>query len=175
MRATTIDLGLAEHAFQVHGADPGGLPMLGKQLRRSEMARFFACRSSCLIGMEACATAHRRARELLWPGHEARLVRPAYVERGTTDETDAAAIGGAVARPTMRFVPIRSAGRRSALMLHRIRGLPVRQWTVLANAPRGHMARFGIAAMSGIMLQRLAAAAAVDHTDATRSRMKSDG
>ncbi len=153
MQVTTIGLDLAKHVFQVHGVDAEGRPALRKRLRRSEVAAFFAALPPCLVGMEACATAHHWARELRRLGHEVRLMPPAYVKpyvkRGKTDAADAEAICEAVARPTMRFVPTKTAEQQAALVLHRTRDLLVRQRTVLINALRGHMAEFGIVAPQG--------------------------
>jgi transposase len=109
----------------------------------------------CLIGIEACATAHHWARELSSFGHEVRLIPPsyvkAYVKRGKTDAADAEAICEAVSRPSsMRFVPMMTAEQQSELVLHRSRDLLVRQRTMLVNAVRGHFAEFGIVAARGI-------------------------
>jgi transposase len=108
----------------------------------------------CIIGIEACATAHYWARELTALGHQVRLVPPsyvkAYVKRGKNDAADAEAICEAVTRPTMRFVPVKSAEQQGVLVLHRARELLVRQRTMLVNGLRGHMAEFGIIAPQGI-------------------------
>jgi transposase len=104
--------------------------------------------------MEACATAHHWARELIALGHEVRLMPPqyvkAYVKRNKNDAADAEAICEAVKRPTMRFVAVKSAEQQSALMMHRARDLVVRQRTMLINALRGHMAEFGFVAAQGL-------------------------
>jgi transposase len=109
---------------------------------------------SCLIGMEACATAHYWGRELRALGHEVRLMPPqyvkAYVKRNKNDAADAEAIGEAVKRPSMRFVPVKTVEQQSALLMHRGRELLVRQRTMLANALRGHMAEFGLIAAQGL-------------------------
>ena len=153
MQVTTIGLDLAKQVFQVHGVDRDGRAVVRKRLRRSEVLSFFSALEPCLVGMEACATAHHWARELSQLGHEVRLMPPAYVKpyvkRGKNDAADAEAICEAVTRPTMRFVPIKSAEQQAALMLHRVRDLLVRQRTVLINALRGHMAEFGIIAPQG--------------------------
>ena len=125
--------------------------MLRRRPRRSEVVKFFSPLSGCLIGIEACATAHHWARELSQLGRQVRLIPPsyvkAYVKRGKTDAADAEAICEAVSRPSM---PLKSAEQQSALMLHRSRDLLVRQRTTLANAVRGHFAEFGIVAPQGI-------------------------
>jgi len=154
MEITTIGLDIAKRVFQVHGADAGGKGQLRRKLQRADVLTFFASLPPCLVGIEACSTAHHWAREIRALGHEVRLmpasyVKP-YVKRGKTDAADAEAICEAVTRPTMRFVPIKSAEQQAVLMLHRTRDLLVRQRTMLVNALRGHMAELGIIAPQGI-------------------------
>jgi transposase len=147
MQLTTIGLDLAKQVFQVHGVDATGVAVIRRRLRRSEVIRFFAKIEPCLVGMEACATAHFWARELSVLGHTVKLIPPAYVKayvkRGKTDAADAEAICEAVSRPSMRFVPIKSTDQQAILMLHRARDLLVRQRTMLANAIRGHLRSAG--------------------------------
>ncbi|KLK91627.1 transposase [Microvirga vignae] len=120
----------------------------------AEVLSFFSSMPPCLIGMEACATSHHWARELIKLGHIVKLMPPAYVKayvkRGKTDAVDAEAICEAVTRPSMRFVPIKSANQQSVLMLHWVRALLIRQRTMLVNALRGHLAEFGIIVAQGI-------------------------
>jgi transposase len=73
----------------------------------------------------------------------------AYVKRNQNDAADAAAICEAVMRPSMRFVPIKTAEQQAALMLHRTRDLLVRQRTQLINAIRAHLAELGLVAATG--------------------------
>lgn len=152
-QVTTIGLDLAKNVFQLHGVDAAGNVLLRKQLRRGDVLRFFAGLSPCLVGMEACATAHYWARELAKLGHTVRLMPPAYVKpyvkRGKTDAADAEAIAEAVTRPTMRFVAVKTAEQQAILMLHKVRDLLIRQRTMLINALRGHLAEFGIIAARG--------------------------
>ena len=154
MQVSTIGLDLAKQVFQVHGVDVEGMVVLRRRLRRSEVVKFFSTLPGCLIGIEACATAHHWARELSRLGHQVKLIPPsyvkAYVKRGKTDAADAEAICEAVSRPSMRFVPLKSVEQQSALMLHRSRDLLVRQRTMLVNAVRGHFAEFGMVAPQGI-------------------------
>ena len=107
----------------------------------------------CLVGMEACGTAHFWARELVALGHEVKIIPPsyvkAYVRRGKNDAADAAAICEAVARPNMRFVPVKTEAQQAALMLHKARELLIRQQTMLVNALRAHMAELGMTAPQG--------------------------
>lgn len=154
MQITTIGLDLAKHWFQVHGVDANGQVAVRRKLRRSELLAFFQSLPPCLVGMEACATAHHWARKLTKLGHTVRLMPPAYVKayvkRNKNDSADAEAICEAVGRPSMRFVPVKDAEQQSVLMLHRARSLLVRQRTMLVNALRAHMAEFGIIAPQGL-------------------------
>jgi transposase len=150
----TIGVDLAKNVFQVHGVDAEGAVLVRRQLRRRQVLPFFEKQPPCLIGMEACATAHHWAREITALGHEVRLMPPRYVKpyvkRNKNDAADAEAICEAVTRPTMRFVAVKSAERQSLLMLHRTRELLVRQRTMLVNALRAHMAEFGVVARAGL-------------------------
>jgi transposase len=145
---TTIGLDLAKRVFQVHGVDAAGTVVLKRQMRRAELLRFFGKLPRCLIGLEACATAHYWARELTALGHEVRLIPPHYVKpyvrRNKSDRADAAAICEAVGRPSMRFVPVKNAAQQAGLVVHRVRDLLIRQQTMLTNALRAHLAEFGI-------------------------------
>jgi transposase len=153
MQISTSGIDLAKNVFQVHGVDAAGKTVLKKQLRRGQMLEFFGKLPPCLIGMEACATSHQWARELRKLGHDVRLMPPsyvkAYVKRGKNDTADAEAICEAVTRPSMRFVPIKSAEQQGALMLHRTRDLLIRQRTQLINAMRAHLAELGLVAPKG--------------------------
>jgi transposase len=150
MQITTIGVDLAKSVFQVHGIDASGQTVVRKRLRRSEVCDYFAALPGCLVGMEACATAHFWARELKALGHDVKLLPPAYVKayvkRGKNDALDAEAICEAVQRASMRFVPIKSAGQQAALVLHRVRAQLVRERTKLSNMLRAHMAEFGLIA-----------------------------
>jgi|TARA_B100002003_G_scaffold243388_1_gene267759 transposase len=150
----TIGVDLAKNVFQVHGVDAEGAVIVRRQLRRSRMLPFFKKLPPCLVGMEACATAHHWARQLMALGHEVKLMPPhyvkPYVKRGKNDAADAGAICEAVTRPSMRFVSVKSTEQQSVLMLHRSHELLVRQRTMLINAMRAHMAEFGIVAPVGV-------------------------
>jgi transposase len=151
---TTVGLDLAKNVFQVHGIDATGTAVLRKRLRRGQVLAFFARLPRCLIGMEACATAHYWARELRALHHDVRLMPPqyvkAYVKRNKNDAADAEAICEAVRRPSMRFVAVKTAEQQAALLMHRGRELLIRQRTMLANALRGHLAEFGLIAAQGL-------------------------
>jgi transposase len=153
MQVTTIGLDLAKHVFQIHGIDAAEKVVIKRHLRRSQVMSFFEALAPCLIGMEACATAHYWARQLTKLGHEVRLMPAkdvkAYVKRNKNDAADAEAICEAVRRPTMRFVRVKSAEQQGQLMQHRTRDLLMRQRTQLINALRAHLAELGIAAAQG--------------------------
>jgi transposase len=153
MKITTIGLDLAKNVFQVHGINAKGEVVVRRRLRRARVRDFFAGLEPCLIGLEACGTAHFWARELTALGHKVRIMPPsyvkAYVRRGKNDAVDAEAICEAVARPSMRFVPIKTEDQQSALMLHKARALLIRQRTMLINALRAHMAELGMIAPQG--------------------------
>ncbi len=153
MQPTIIGLDLAKSVFQVHGVDAEGRIVVRRKLRRREVIPFFETLAPCLIGLEACATAHFSTRELSKLGHDVRMMPPSYVKaylrRQKNDAADAEAICEAVTRPTMRFVPVKSAERQGVLVLHRTRELLVRQRTMLINAIRGHCAEFGMIAPLG--------------------------
>jgi transposase len=153
MQITTIGLDIAKNVFQVHGIGAAERVVVRKQLRRSQVMAFFEALSPCLIGMEACASAHYWARELTKLGHEVRLMPAkdvkAYVKRNKNDAADAEAICEAVRRPTMRFVRIKSAEQQGQLMQHRMRDLLLRQRTQTINALRAHLAELGVTAAQG--------------------------
>src|SRR6202142_961495 len=153
MQITTIGLDIAKNVFQVHGIDAKEKVVVRKQLRRSQVIAFFKVLPPCLIGMEACATAHYWARELRKLGHEVRLMPAkdvkAYLKRNKNDAADAEAICGAVRPPTMRFVQIKSAEQQGQLMQHRTRDVLIRQRTQIINSLRAHLAELGIVAAPG--------------------------
>ena len=153
MQISTIGLDIAKNVFQVHGIDASEKVFVRKQLRRSQVLAFFKALPPCLVGMEACATAHYWARELTKHGHQVRLMPAkdvkAYVKRNKNDAADAEAICEAVRRPTMRFVQVKSAEQQGRLMQHRTRDLLMRQRTQVINALRAHMAELGIVAAQG--------------------------
>ena len=154
MQITTIGLDLAKNVFQVHGANERGKTVLRKQLRREQVAAFFANLPSCLIGMEACGSAHHWARKLQALGHTVRLMAPQfvkpYVKSNKNDAADAEAICEAVTRPTMRFVPIKNVEQQTVLSLHRVRQGFIRARTAQANQIRGLLGEYGVVVPQGI-------------------------
>jgi len=127
MEAITIGLDIAKNVFQVHGVNAAGEVTVRKRLRRSQVIPFFKKLGQCVVGIEACPTAHHWSRELQAVGHEVRLMPAsyvkAYVKRNKNDAADAEAICEAVTRPTMRFVATKTKKQQGTLMLHRTRHL----------------------------------------------------
>ena len=123
MEITTIGIDLAKSVFQVHGVDKHGKAVLRKKLDRASMLEFFVKLPPCVIGMEACGSAHYWARKLGAMGHTVKLMAPQfvkpYVKTNKNDAADAEAICEAVARPNMRFVPIKTDEQQAVLSLHR--------------------------------------------------------
>jgi transposase len=161
-RITTIGIDLAKKVFQIHGVDAEGKIVVARKLRRKEVLAFFAKLPPCLVGMEACGSAHYWGREIAKLGHTVKLMPPkyvkAYVKRGKTDAIDAAAICEAVTRPSMSFVPMKGIEQQGLSILHSARSQLIGQRTQLMNGVRGHLSEFGIIAARGLLgLAELAA------------------
>lgn len=143
-----VGLNLAKNVFQIHAIDAQGLPVVRRQLRRVEVLKFFAKLPPCLVGMEACASAHYWGRAIGALAHRVRLMPPAYVQpyvkRGKTDAANAGAICEAVTRLTMRFAAVKSEEQQAALMLQKTRDHLVRQRIMQINALRAHLGEYGI-------------------------------
>ncbi len=155
MKITTVGIDLAKNLFQVHAVDERGKAVLRKQLRRAQVAVFFGNLPPCVIGMEACATAHYWGRTLQRFGHTVRLMAPQfvkpYVKTNKNDVADAEAICEAVGRPNMRFVPIKSIEQQAILSVHRVRKGFVKARTAQANQIRGLLGEFGLIIPQGII------------------------
>src|SRR5258708_15195477 len=165
-----IGMDISKQVFQLHGVDESEQPVLRRTLRRGALERFFAAMPPTVVGMEACGGAHHWARVLRGLGHEVRLLPPQYVKpyvkRGKNDAADAAAICEAMSRPSMRFVPVKTAEDQASLVLLGTRELLNKQRTMLINSLRGHAAEFGIVAAKGdsgvdSLLERIAVSPAV--------------
>lgn len=154
MQIRTIGIDLAKSVFQIHGVDERGQTVLKKQIKRAQLAEFFVNLPACLIGMEACGSAHHWGRKLQAMGHDVRLMAPQfvkpYVKTNKNDAADAEAICEAVARPNMRFVPIKTVEQQSVLSMHRVRQSFVAARTAQANQIRGLLSEFGIVVPQGI-------------------------
>lgn len=153
MNITHIGVDLAKNVFSVHGVDERGHCHLRRDLRRSRVLEFFATRPTCAIALEACASAHYWARELMKLGHEVRLINPRFVtpyrKSDKNDHNDAEAICEALTRPNMRFVAVKSPEQQAVLTLHRARALLSTQRVALMNQIRGLLAEFGIVLAQG--------------------------
>lgn len=167
MKITTIGLDLAKNVFQVHGADERGKAVLRKQLRREQITTFFANLEPCLIGIEACGSAHHWARQLEALGHTVKLIAPQfvkpYVKSNKNDVADAEAICEAVGRPSMRFVPIKTIDQQAVLSLHRARQGFIKARTAQANQIRGLLAEYGLVIPQGISYIRQRVPALVEN------------
>jgi transposase len=154
MKITTVGIDLAKNVFQIHGVNEHGKTVLKKQLKRDQMAEFFVNLPPCLIGMEACGSAHHWARKLEGFGHTVKLMAPQfvkpYVKTNKNDAADAEAICEAVSRPSMRFVPIKNIEQQSVLALHRVRQGFVKARTAQVNQIRGLLGEFGFIIPQGI-------------------------
>src|SRR6266705_4581170 len=148
MKITTVGIDLAKNVIQIHGLDERGKTVLRKQLKRGQVASFLATLEPCLIGMEACGSAHHWARKLQGFGHTVRLMAPQfvkpYVKTNKNDAADTEAICEAVARPNMRFVPIRSVEQQAVLSLHRVRQGFIEERTATINRLRAVLTEFGV-------------------------------
>ncbi len=154
MKITTIGIDLAKAVFQIHGVDERGKVAVRKQLKRAEMSSYFANLEPCLIGMEACGSAHHWARKLEGYGHTVKLMAPQfvkpYVKTNKNDMADAEAICEAVSRPNMRYVPVKTVEQQGILSVHRARQGFVRARTAQGNQIRGLLSEFGIVIPQGI-------------------------
>jgi transposase len=149
-----IGMDTSKHIFQLHGVDAAEQPVLRKRLRRKEMVTFFAKLPPTVVGMEACGASHYWARVLGDLGHQVKLIAPQhvkpYIKRNKNDGRDAEGLCEAMSRPTMRFVPVKTAEQQAALMLAGIRERLIARRTQLSNAIRGYAAEFGITATKGL-------------------------
>lgn len=166
MNVSRIGVDLAKTVFQLHGVDRQEQVTLRRQLRRQQMLDFFRKLPPCLVGMEACSSAHYWARELGKLGHTVKLIAPQfvkpYVKSNKNDANDAAAICEAVSRPSMRFVPIKSIEQQDIQAVHRIRSGLIRQRTAKGNQIRGLLAEYGIVVPQRLPALRRALALLLD-------------
>ena len=154
MKITTIGIDLAKVVFQIHGVDERGKVAVRKQLKRAEISSYFAKLEPCLIGMEACGSAHHWARKLEGYGHTVKLMAPQfvkpYVKTNKNDMADAEAICEAVSRPNMRFVAMKTVEQQAILSVHRARQGFVKARTAQGNQIRGLLSEFGIVIPQGV-------------------------
>src|SRR3954454_17107371 len=148
-----IGMDTSKHIFQLHGVNAAEEPALRKKLRRKEMSAFLEKLAPTVIAIEACGASHHYARRLQSFGHTVKLIAPQlvkpYLKRGKNDAADAEALCEAMSRPTMRFVPVKTAEQQAALMLVGVRDRLVRNRTQVSNAIRGYASEFGLIAAKG--------------------------
>ena len=148
-----IGMDTSKHIFQLHGVNAAEEPILRKKLRRKEMFAFFERLAPTVIAIEACGASHHCARLLQSFGHTVKLIAPQlvkpYLKRGKNDAADAEALCEAMSRPTMRFVPVKTAEQQASLMLVGVRDRLVRNRTQLTNAIRSYASEFGLIAAKG--------------------------
>ena len=154
MDIKTLGIDLAKNVFQLHGVNKASKVVLRKRITRAKLAEFMANLPPCLIGMEACGSAHHWARKFQDMGHTVRLMAPQfvkpYIKSNKNDMNDAAGICEAVSRPSMRFVPIKNVEQQDLQSLHRVRSQSVKQRTAQANQIRGLLSEYGIILPEGI-------------------------
>ena len=155
MNICMIGLDTAKTVFQIHAVDDAGQAVLRSKVQRSELLQFFKKQAPCLVVLEACGSAHHWARVLMGLGHQVKLIAPEavrpFVKKGRkNDAADAAALCTTASHPDMKFVPVKSITQQGVLALHSVRGLLVKQQTMLANALRGLMNEFGLIVPKGL-------------------------
>jgi transposase len=145
---TTVGIDLAKSLFSVHGVNQLGVVVIRRTLPRGKLLALIAQLPPCLIGMEACSGAHEWARQMARLGHTVRLMAPKFVapyrKSGKNDGNDAEAICEAVARPNMRFVPVKSLAQQAELSMHRVHQGFIEERTASLNRIRGLLAEFGL-------------------------------
>ena len=150
---TVIGIDIAKNVFQIHGADKNGKRLLKKRISREGFLQLMASLPICLIGMEACGSAHYWAKELIKLGFEVKLMSPhkvkKYAEHQKNDANDAAACAEAVTKANMRFVPIKTDVQLTIQAMHRVRSLYIKQRTARMNMMRGLLAECGIVMAKG--------------------------
>ncbi|WP_227272726.1 IS110 family RNA-guided transposase [Roseobacter weihaiensis] len=169
MEIVRIGLDLAKTIFEVCGVDAQDKAVLKKTLRRHAVTQFFADSAPCIIGMEACSGSHYWAKVFADLGHEVRLISPQfvtpYVKSNKNDRNDAEAICEAIGRPSMRFVPVKTAEQLEIQAVHRIRQRLVANRTRLVNQIRGLLVEHGLVVARDISRIRQALTQIADGVD----------
>jgi transposase len=151
---TILGIDLAKNVFQIHGTDSKGKCVLKKKLTRTKLIEFIATLKPCLIGIEACGSAHYWARKFKDMGHTVKMMSPQYVKpyikSNKNDENDAEGIAEAVSRPNMKFVPIKTIEQQDMLLLHRVRELAIKERTAHSNQIRGLLSEYGVVIAKGL-------------------------
>src|SRR5918998_5438299 len=151
---SVVGIDLAKRMFHVVGMDATGQILFRKRLSRDALIPFIMQLPPVIIGMEACGGAHYWARRCREHGHTVKLMAPQfakpYVKSPKNDTRDAEAIGEAVTRPTMRFVPVKGLAQQDFQALHRVRERLVKARTALINEMRGLLSEYGIVLPQGV-------------------------
>ncbi len=157
-----VGIDLAKKVFHVTALDAAGAVMDRKRLRRAGLQSYLAqLPRGCVVAMEACGSAHHWARLAMRLGHQAVLMSPQfvapYVKSNKNDLNDADGIAEASARPTMRFVGVKSVAQGYIQQLHRARQMAVRNRTGQCNQIHGFLLEYGIESPKGVgaVLRRL--------------------
>ena len=154
MKITTIGLDIAKRFFHVVCCNTQGRIVKKKMLRRAQVLTFFQCHPECLVALEACATSHYWAREILKCGHTVKLIPPQHVKAflmgNKNDYNDALAIAVAAKQPHIKSVGIKTIEQQDNQAQHKARALAIRQRTALCNQIRGLMAEYGIILGQGV-------------------------
>jgi len=148
-----VGVDLAKHVIQVHAVDGAGRVVVAKALTRDRFMAWCAqLPPGCMVAMEACGGAHHWARKLTTMGLQPRLIAGHFVgpyrmqgKRGKNDANDAAAVCEAASRPSMRFVPVKTAMQQGQLAVHRLREGYKQERTACINRIRGLLTEFGVA------------------------------
>ena len=147
-KITTLGVDLAKNVFQLHGVDAAGTVVLSREVRRAQLMKSVAQLAPCVIGIEACGSAHYWARRFAEHGHQVKMMSPQFVKpyrkSDKNDRNDAEAICEAVTRPSMRFVSVKSVEQQDILTLHRAREGLMKERVALINRIRGSLAEYGI-------------------------------
>ncbi len=152
MKLSRVGIDLAKNVYQLHGVDRSGKTIWKRRLKRHQWLKVLLDKTDpgCVIGMEACASAHHWGRELQSRGYTVRLIPPQfvkpYVKSNKNDARDAEAICEAMSRPHMRFVTVKSVEQQDIQATHRIRAELITQRTAKANQIRGLVAEYGLVA-----------------------------
>src|SRR6516225_10648839 len=175
---STVGIDLAKNVFSVHAVDAQGTTLVRRSLSRAKLSELVAQLPPCLIGMEACSGAHEWARRFTAFGHTVKLMAPKFVtpyrKSGKNDGNDAEAICEAVARPNMRFVPVKTVEQQAELSLHRVRQGFVEERTATLNRVRGLIAEFGYVLPNGVEQLRRQVSEVIDRLPARVARCVRD-
>jgi transposase len=151
MNVTSVGLDLAKTVFAVCAVGCDGVVSERRELKREALTAWLArLPKGCVVGMEACSSAHHWARRMVELGLEPRIMAAEFVEPHRksramkNDRNDAEAIALAVRDATMRFVAVKTPEQQARLSRHRMREGWKEERTALINRIRGLLAEFGV-------------------------------